>query len=97
MALNEILIAVNNTKEDIRIFEPVFMLGRFCNATIKTVVFSEENADAVKLMAHSEVAVEMQNKLEKNSTKIKLRQFIFREMTSINPYLNTFKKNRWIF
>ena len=43
----------------------------FFNATIKTVIFSEESTDTVKVMGHLEAAVEVQNKLKKQFNESK--------------------------
>lgn len=70
--LKEILIAVDNTKEKSSLFEPVFALSRLFNATIRTVVFSEENAAAVDVMQYAVVAAEMQRKLEQQFPQHKI-------------------------
>jgi nucleotide-binding universal stress UspA family protein len=72
--IKDILIAVNNNNEDIKIFEPVFILSQVFSAKIKIVVFSDEDAEAVELVENSTVAMQIQRNLRKQFSETEIEK-----------------------
>ena len=60
----EFLLAISDAHEDVEIFKPVLELGKLFNSNIKTVIFSNEEAEGVEFIEHSRAISTMQNKLK---------------------------------
>jgi hypothetical protein len=61
-----ILIAINDAEQDIKIFDPVFLLGKLFGAKISIAVFSDTKARAEELIEHSRLISKSQEKLKKS-------------------------------